>query len=121
MSEQNGSPGPPPAIDMTLQLGRILFAALQSQNGLIFPFTPLIHRTRRGRRYVSDETGYVEHRDGIVLLKVPDDVLVAMRANEETSDLFLIARVRRSFVDEVTKEKSPIVRPTIVGADGRPM
>ena len=107
---------------LSIGFAKLAFEATLQKKARVMALAPLMQRVRRGKK-VGIRAGKMVHEAGRVLIAIPDEAVDDLKGPEDKRDLWLIVRVRRSFADVAFKEaeEEKIIRPSLVGLDGRPI
>jgi len=105
---------------LSIGFAKLAFEAALKKQARVMALAPLIQRVRRGKK-VGIRQGKMVHEAGRVLIAIPDEAVDDLKGPEDKRDLWLIVRVRRHFADVAFKEaeEEKIIRPKLVGLDGR--
>lgn len=111
-----------PQRELSLRLLQVLLGASQRGAAVTMPLNATIVRVKRGRKMGVREGGFA-YSEGRVMFAIPDEAYLNLHGPEEARDLWLLSRIQRQVADELTGEKpaDKIIRPTLVGPDGRPV
>lgn len=105
---------------LSIGFAKLAFEAAMKGKGRVMALAPLVVRVRRGKK-AGIRQGKIVHEPGRLLISIPDEAVDDMKGPEDKRDLWLIVRVRRQFADVAFKEaeEEKIIRPKLVGLDGR--
>jgi hypothetical protein len=107
---------------LSIGFAKLAFEAALKGKARVMALAPLIVRVKQGPK-AGVRGGNIVRDPGRLLIALTDEAVVDLKHPENEGDLWLIVRVRRSFADVAFKEaeEEKIIRPTLVGLDGRPI